>query len=48
MGKYKKKLNFSSVNDVTTVTTVTNHPVYAINGNFIKLLLQHKDLGVTF
>ena len=31
-----------------SVTTLTDHPLYTINGNFIKLLSQHKDLGVTF
>jgi len=31
-----------------SVTTATDRPVYTINGNFIKLVSQHKDLGVTF
>ena len=29
-------------------TTTTDHPTYTINGNPIKILLQHKDLGVNF
>ena len=29
-------------------TTTTDHPTYTINGNPIKISLQHKDLGVTF
>ena len=29
-------------------TVLTDHPIYTIKGNFIKLSLQHKDLGVIF
>ena len=28
--------------------TTTDHPTYAVSGNPIKQLLQHKDLGMTF
>jgi len=31
-----------------SATVLTNHPIYTINGNFIKCLSQHTDLGVIF
>ena len=31
-----------------SATVLTNHPIYTINSNFIKLSSQHKDFGVIF